>query len=582
MQVHPAGNGEPPAVASPHANVDDPGEAPAAALELARRLGLSFTAADVLAHRGHTGGEDTARYLDPRLVHLTLPDAMRDREGAAERIASAVRRHERIVVFGDYDCDGMTSTALLCEVLRAVGGECVPMCASRFAGGYGLSAAALERVRAAAPGLLITCDCGSSDHERLEMARCAGIDSVVIDHHLVPDEPLPAIAFLNPHRPDCGFPYKGMASVGLAFSLAAALRRLLAPKLDLRPLLDLVAIGTVADVAPLDGDNRILVRAGLAVLASSARPGLAALASRLPGGIRAVAADVAYRVAPRLNAPGRLGAPTLALELLTCRDPARAAIVAAEIDVQNERRREVGRTIEAEALAEVAARGLAGDPAIALAREGWHAGVIGIVAGRLASRFGRPVAVVALDGARGVGSVRGPAGARLHDGLVHAASTLERFGGHQAAAGLEVRAERFGAFADLWREAFAAAAPSPAAAMVAEVRLDPRDDAEHVLSDLERLEPCGHANPAPRLALVEAVVRSARVLRGQHLRLELAHAGGRIEAFGPELGALADGLPGRNVRVVGRLQRSAFAGGRPTARGTAELLLDSVLPGDYR
>ncbi|MBI4953736.1 MAG: DHH family phosphoesterase, partial [Myxococcales bacterium] len=275
--------------------------------------------AEALVRRGHGAGEPLTRWLEPRLAHLTPPDAMADRTAAAERIAHAIRARERIAVFGDYDCDGMTATALLTEVVQELGGEAVALCASRFAGGYGLSTPALERVRATGASLLVTCDCGSTDHERLAVARAAGIDAVVIDHHLVPDEPLPAVAFLNPNRPGCGFPYKGLASCGLALSIAAELRRLCGRELDLRRWLDLVAIGTIADVAPLDGDNRILVRAGLARLcAAGLRPGLAALAARLPALLRPIAEDVAFRVAPRLNAPGRLGDPALALELLLC------------------------------------------------------------------------------------------------------------------------------------------------------------------------------------------------------------------------------------------------------------------------
>src|SRR6185437_13889976 len=208
-----------------------------------------------------------------------------DRDASAERIARAVRAGERICVFGDYDCDGITATAITTSFLRALGGDVTPLLATRLEGAYGLSAPALERVLAARPTLLVTCDCGSSDHERLAVARARGIDTVVIDHHLVPAEPLPAFAFLNPHRPECGFPYKGMASCGLALSLGAAVRKTLGASLDLRPFLDLVAIGTIADVAPLDGDNRALVRAGLAVMGGIAgpggrvqRPGLRALA----------------------------------------------------------------------------------------------------------------------------------------------------------------------------------------------------------------------------------------------------------------------------------------------------------------
>src|SRR6478609_2336008 len=299
----------------------------ARARELALGLGVSVTLAELLERRGHQDLEATRRFLNPRLSELTLPDGMIDRTLAAERLARAIRAGELIAVFGDYDCDGMTSAAIVTEVIEALGGRAVTFIASRFEGGYGVSAAAVDRVLASGARLLVTCDCGSSDHVSLARLRGAGVDCVVIDHHLVPEEALPAVAFLNPHRPECGFPYKGLASCGLALSIGAALRSALGRELDLRRWLDLVAIGTIADVAPLDGDNRALVRAGLGVLATFARPGLRALAgyAKIEGGSPLSARDVAFRIAPRLNAPGRLGAPDLALQLLLARSESEAS-----------------------------------------------------------------------------------------------------------------------------------------------------------------------------------------------------------------------------------------------------------------
>ncbi len=202
---------------------------------------------------------------------------MVDRAALTQRMARAVRDAERIWVFGDYDCDGITSAAIFTELLRELGAEVVPRLASRFEGGYGVSDPAVDRILETRPAVLVTCDCGSSDHASLQRVTDAGVDVLVIDHHLVPDEPLPALAFINPHRPECGFAFKGLASCGLVLSLVAALRTELGAKLDVRKSLDLVAIGTIADVAPLDGDNRPLVRAGLAALRAAKRPGVAAL-----------------------------------------------------------------------------------------------------------------------------------------------------------------------------------------------------------------------------------------------------------------------------------------------------------------
>ncbi|HVW26217.1 MAG TPA: single-stranded-DNA-specific exonuclease RecJ [Polyangiaceae bacterium] len=523
---------------------------------------MTTTIAEWLRARGHDDSDATRRFLLPKLAHLSPPDGMADRVVAADRLAHAIRRGERIVVFGDYDCDGITSAAIMTEVLRALGGDVVPLLASRFDGGYGVSEAARERIAATGAAVLVTCDCGSSDHASLAELRARGIDAIVIDHHLVPDEPLPALAFLNPHRPDCGFSYKGLASCGLALNIGAALRTALGQKLDMRPWLDLVAIGTIADVAPLDGDNRALVRAGLGVLAAFTRPGLRALAAyaKIDGAVPLSARDVAFRIAPRLNAPGRLGSPDLALQLLLAKSEAAASDLAAQVEAISERRRELQETITAEAFAEIERDGYADRPAIVVGREGWNFGVVGIVAGRLADRYGRPVVVVGFDGGVGRGSVRGPAGSRLHDALSSIAPLLDRFGGHQAAAGLEVRRERLGELRDAFSRAVEAqGAPSSRDDGVL-VRFSPDDDPFRVATDIERLEPCGHCNPAPRLVL-DARVDEAREVRGGHLKLDLSLGGGRrVRGFGVGMGELAATLSGA-VTVLGELRRDSYMGG---------------------
>lgn len=546
----------------------DPGEASEAALGLSRALGLSITIADALHRTGFTAGEATERFLDPRLGQLTPPEAMADRAVCADRLARAIREKERICVFGDYDCDGITAAAILTGVIRALGGEVVPLLATRQEGSYGLSHRALVRVLAASPSLLVTCDCGSSDHERLARVRAAGIDAIVIDHHLVPPEPLPVLGFLNPHRPDCAFPYKGLASCGLALSLGAAVRKALGSPLDMRTFLDLVAIGTVADVAPLDGDNRILVRAGLATLGSGARPGLRALGhnAKLDPERGVTAEEIAFKIAPRLNATGRLADPDISLALLLERDPAEAARLAAQIEELSTRRRAIQEEIVQSALAEIEAAGYASAPAIVLARQGWHPGVVGIVAGRISERFRKPTIVVGLEGATGRGSVRGPSGSRLHDALTRCRSELVGFGGHQAAAGVEVRADRVEALRDLWCEAFAAL-PGEAKAgdgamqgLQADVRLDDRDDPIAVVGDLDRLEPCGEKNRAPLLLVRAAPLSSARDLKG-HLKIEIRPRGRAMAGFGFDLGAMAGSLVGRKVDVIGRLRRDTWRGG---------------------
>jgi single-stranded-DNA-specific exonuclease len=531
---------------------------------LARELGITRTAGAVLLARGVGDPEVGARFLEPRLAHLTPPEAMKDRGEAVARIAAAVRAKERICVFGDYDADGVTSAALLTDVLRALGGEVVTLLADRFDGGYGFSGRAFARVLETRASLLVTCDCGSSDHERLDHARAAGLDAVVIDHHRVPDAPLPAVAFLNPHRPECGFPYKGLASVGLALSVCAGVRAELGSSLDLRPWLDLVAIGTIGDVAPLDGDNRPLVRAGLPLLSRGVRPGTRALAevagcaTLVPTG-----EDVAFRLAPRINAPGRMGKPDVALALLLARTDEEAHRLAAEVDAECARRKEVERGMVAEALAMLEDPALARLPGIVLAREGWHPGIVGILAGRLASRFRKPTVVVALDGGVGRGSARGPAGFSVFDALARCREVLVKFGGHHAAAGVEVEGHRVEALRELFCAACAAlGVPESSGDADAEAVLDPADLPARVVHDLGRFEPCGMANPAPRVAIEGVRVLAAREVKGGHLRLWLDVAGAPLSCFGGEMGHLAAELArGQRARVVGALRRDTYNGG---------------------
>lgn len=533
------------------------------ALELAQALSISRTLASWLADRGFRDAALTRRFLSPRLAELSPPHAMLDRDAAAERIARAITARERIAVFGDYDCDGITATAVLTELLRALDGDVVPLVAERSGGGYGVSPAAVERLHATGATLVVTCDCGSSDHASLaELAR-RGIDCVVIDHHLVPDEPLPAVAFLNPQRPGCGFPFKWLASCGLALSVGAAVRARLGRTIDLTAVLDLVAIGSIADVVPLVGDNRVLVRAGLARLADAKRPGLRALfeLAKLERGVALGADEVAFRIAPRLNAPGRLGSAAVTLELLLEKNPARADVIAGEVEQKNAERRVLQDRMIAEALAEVREQRWDEAPAIVIGREGWLPGIVGIVAGRLADELGRPVVVIGFENGAGRGSVRGPRGSRLYDALKAVSPVLVRFGGHQAAAGLEVTAERLGEL----REGFCAAVTAngrdlSAQTAPAAVKLAPGDSLARVLGDFALLEPCGEGNPSPELELEGTLLR-AREVRGGHLKLELELASGeRVSAFGANMGERVL-EPGSSVSVAGRLVRDRFRGG---------------------
>jgi single-stranded-DNA-specific exonuclease len=530
---------------------------------LAKQLQLSLSVAGWLLRNGYSDAARARQFFQPRLSELSPPDGMLGRAEAAARLARAVRNRESIVVFGDYDCDGMTATAILTEVLRELGGQVTALLANRFGGGYGVSLPAVERIRAARPNVLVTCDCGSSDHETLQILHDEGIEVIVIDHHLVPDRPLPALAFLNPHRPECAFPYKGLASCGLALSVGAAVRSELGVELDMRRWLDLVAIGTIADVAPLTGDNRALVRNGLLRLGQAERPGVRALleVARIDRGSSVDARDVAFKLAPRLNAPGRLGAPDLALQLLIARDDVQAAAVAQKLEEASQERRRVQQQILEQAIALIEQDAQQDRGAIVVGQTDWNPGIVGIVAGRLAERYACPVVVCGVEGGAARGSVRGPRGFRLHDALSQVQHLLVRFGGHQAAAGLEVLPERLPEL----REAFIAACQRAPRELVEDgastpTALHPADELHTVVKDMDLLEPCGEANPRPVFA-ISARVTDARPVKGGHLKLDLdLGARGRVGCFRADEGARAQALCGARVTAIGDLRRSSYWG----------------------
>jgi single-stranded-DNA-specific exonuclease len=523
------------------ATVDAP-----AAERLSSALGLHPLAARVLAARGLSDPAEARGFLAARLQDLPDPSTMAGMDAAVARLVRAVEERERIALYGDYDVDGVTSTALLAEFLRACGADVVTYVPHRLVEGYGLNVAAVERLAREGARLLVTLDCGIASATEIRAAAAIGLPAVIVDHHTVPVELPAALAILNPHQPGCAYPTKDLAAVGVAFNLAMALRRALRARgwfgaaraePDLREALDLVALGTVADVVPLVGANRVLVRRGLEVLAASRRPGLRAL-KRVAGiaeGAGVSAGQVGFRLAPRINAAGRLDDAGRGVRLLLEDDPARADALARELDRENQARQEIERTILEEALHDAAARVGAGARGLVLAREGWHAGVVGIVAARIAERFHRPAVLVALGETEGKGSGRSVEGFHLHEALSACAAHLARFGGHRHAAGVTVERGRVEAF----RRAFEA----HAAARLRDEDLVPRcriegwiearEIDERAALDLARLGPYGAGHPEPVFALRGEAGRARAVgAGGAHLKLGL----GRLDAIGFGMG----------------------------------------------
>ncbi|HEU4381999.1 MAG TPA: single-stranded-DNA-specific exonuclease RecJ [Anaeromyxobacteraceae bacterium] len=518
----------------------------AAADGLARALGLHPLAARVLAARGLGEAERAGRFLRAGLEDLPDPFFMKGMAAAVERVVRAVEGGERIACYGDYDVDGVTSTALLAGFLRAAGADVVTYTPHRLVEGYGLNERAVETLAGRGVRLLVTLDCGITSVAEVQAAARLGVEVVVVDHHTVPVELPAAAAILNPHQPGCDYPSKHLAAVGVTFALCMALRRRLRergrfgegrPEPNLRQALDLVALGTVADVVPLTEANRVLVRHGLAELSRSRRPGVRALKSvaGISEGAAVSAGQVGFRLAPRLNAAGRLDDAGRGVRLLLESDPAAAAALAEELDRENRARQEIERRMLEEALADAAAHVRRGARGLVLAREGWHPGVVGIAAARVAERFHRPAVLVGVDGGVGKGSGRSVDGFHLYDALSACRGHLSRFGGHRHAAGVTVEAAALPAF----REAFERHAAErlrdedlvPRCRIegwVEPERLDPR-----AAADLERLAPFGAGHPEPLFAVRVTPARCRVVGAGRaHLKMSL----GPLDAIGFGMG----------------------------------------------
>jgi single-stranded-DNA-specific exonuclease len=522
------------------------------ARKLADRLRLHPVLARILVARGITAEDLVQRHLDPRLSDLVQPGSMAGLDQAVDRLGRAILSGEHIGVFGDYDVDGVSSTTLLGDYLRRCGARATLRVARRDEG-YGFQASQAEQMRSFGCSVLFLVDCGTGDTAGVEAARNAGIDVLAVDHHRVARWDWPGVALVNPHRPDCGFPYKGLASVGLCFYLVASLRRYLerehkvAP--DPRAFLDLVALGTVADVAPLDGENRILVARGLHQLSATVRPGLKELLKicNLAGKVPTTE-EVGWRLAPRLNAPGRMGDAQVALDCLYHLSPADGIRSARECDAMNERRKEIQTAVLEEAVRQARAQVEEGRAFLLVASDDWHPGVIGIVASKLADLFGRPAGVVALQGPRGRGSARGVPGIDLFATLSECSALLERFGGHRAAAGFSVAREQVEALRHRLHEVTAQVLPT---VQVRCLDVDCVLDIDRVdlplCQELRRLAPHGHSNSEPVFAATGVCVESARQVGADHLALVLRGGERVVPAIGfgmisrkPEVGQRVD------------------------------------------
>jgi single-stranded-DNA-specific exonuclease len=491
--------------------------------------------AAVLINRNLTSAEAASNFLTPSLHRVRSPFDLKDMDAAVSRIYQAITENEKILIFGDYDIDGISATAVLLDFLRTIGADVTYYIPHRIKEGYSLQRQHIvnhvlpNRIR-----LVITTDCGSGSHEAIAAAGNSGVDVIVTDHHTLPEKIPPAAAVLNPKRPDCSSGMESLAGVGVAFTLIIALRKYLRDQNfwndrlepNLKNFCDLVALGTIGDIVPLVDENRIFSKAGLDIINSKARPGIKALCE--VAGIShqpAHTEDVSFRLVPRLNAAGRMAHASVALQLLTTDNIATARQLAQSLDEFNNRRRELERSILEGILEDYQQQpDLLNNQTLVKWNPGWHQGVLGIVASRIVETYYRPVILITVAGELGKGSARSIPGLDLYKALDSCRHCLEDYGGHSMAAGLTIKVENLIEFQQLFEKAVRRMAQSndriPRLTVDAEIHFD--DISPKLIDEIETLSPFGTDNPEPVFMAQNIKVVSSKIVGGNHRRMMLA------------------------------------------------------------
>ncbi len=553
-----------------------------------RLLNCSPVTATLLANRGLTGGPETRTFLEATLADIAPPATIRDLEKAVERIAAAVTGREKIMIFGDFDADGITATAILYNFLRQAGADAVCHIPHRIMEGYGLKPEQISRVAVAGEvSLIITVDCGSGSLEAARACQKAGIDLIITDHHQM-SPPFPkALAIVNPCRPDCESGLTQLCGAGVAFYLLIALRARLRqegfwtadrPEPNLKQYCDLVAIGTIADVVPLVGVNRILVQAGLEVINQAGRPGLEALLTAAKINQRPVTAeDIAYKVAPRINAAGRIDHGRAALDLLIADDPQIIQKTAARLCRLNTRRQFLEEEITAEIFQVLNSQPdrAAHRKMLVMAHHQWHQGVIGIAAARTARKYCLPVALITIQGDIGIGSARSIPGLDLYRALRDCADLLEDFGGHARAAGFKIKTENIPRLEQQLAYAIGLHSSPDQFTPLLEVDCELPFEAitDRLLNELERLQPFGEQNPEPRFLATNVNVASSFLIKNKYPKMVLTQSSSpakKINAISFNLPP-GENPPGHFRQILFRLRRETWNG-----RGTPQLIVEAA------
>ena len=511
---------------------------------LASSCSIQPLVAHCLVARGVKTPDEAEALLHAPLEALHDPFDMRDMDRAVERLCRAINDGERIAVYGDYDVDGITATALLVTFLRECGVEASYRLSNRFSEGYGMHTTAIDEMVEEGASLIVTIDMGIGNFNEVAYAAERGADTIVTDHHEPPPTLPPAVAVLNPNRPDCPYPYKGLAGVGVAFKLVTALRSALHKEgffgttpPNLKRHVDLFALGTVADVVPLTGENHLLVKHGLDELSATRKAGLHAL-KQVAGlkGKRVTAGHVGYVLGPRLNAVGRLGDAALGVELLLAQKQDAALKLARRLEQENRRRQSLQETVFEEARLLVEEGGPL-PPALVLASEAWHQGVIGIVANKLAELYWRPTILISVDGDVGKGSGRSIPQFNLYEALSRCSGLLKEFGGHRAAAGCTIASEGIEAFREAFSQTVASMiepdALEPELLLDAEVPLDIWTT--DLIRSLDGLEPFGSGNPSPSFATRDVTIHGEPRWVGKdrtHLKMGVSDGSAQMDVIG--------------------------------------------------
>jgi len=507
---------------------------------LSRAASVSPTVAQILINRGVKTPEQVSAFLGRGLTDLSDPMAMAGVAEAVEVIGGAARSGSPVLVHGDYDADGTTAAAIMCEALASAGIKAHCYIPDRFAEGYGFSPLAVERARELGAGLIITVDCGISSFDSARLARQKGIGLIITDHH-EPDVKgglpvLPeALAVINPKVSDPGA--ASLSGAGVAFKLAAALAARGVARMDPGDLLDLAALGTLADSVPLTGENRVIVREGLLRIASSRRPGVRALKAVAGVDGRPMRAELlAFTLLPRMNAAGRMAQARDVVDLLLSASEGRAGELASALDAWNSERQRTEEEVSAEAFAMAEKKG--GGPAIVLASPGWHEGVIGIVASRVVERYNRPAFVLTVKGDEAKGSARSIPGFDVHGGLAGCRDILLSYGGHRQAAGLRLRTADLARFEERISEAVAREVRDFTPSLHIDAQVSLRDVNFNLVNEIEALGPFGSGNPAPLLGSRGLQAVEPRVVGNNHLKLRLKARSRVLDAIGFDMGGL--------------------------------------------